>query len=116
MSAMWVFLGGGVGAVLRWVLSALLPVPWGTALVNVLGSFLLALIAHPSMGLTDNWRLGLAVGTLGAFTTYSTFNLELLEALQVGDLRRAGLQVAVTLGGALLAGVAGWSLAGWLAK
>ena len=63
--------------------------PWGTLLVNGLGSFLLGLL----MGLVESerwplppfWRLLLGVGFLGAFTTFSTFSLETLQALRAGE-------------------------------
>ena len=70
----WVFLGGGLGAVLRFALTPLFAAPWGTMAVNAVGSALLAACLHPSVGLSEAWRAGLCTGLLGGFTTYSTFN------------------------------------------
>jgi CrcB protein len=58
----------GSGAVLRWRTVALLPRPIGTLLVNIVGAFLLAVLAD-SQGGSD---LAVGVGGIGAFTTFST--------------------------------------------
>ena len=114
MAALWVFVGGGSGAVLRWWFSELFTSPWGTVVVNLIGSFLLAALAHPGADITEPTRLALAVGALGGFTTYSTFNLDLLKLLHSGDYKTAILQFTITVVGAMIAGTAGWSLAGWM--
>ena len=114
MAALWVFVGGGSGAVLRWGFTGLFPSPWGTVVVNLVGSFLLAALAHPGASLNESARLALAVGALGGFTTYSTFTLDLLKSLHAGDTRSVVAQLSITLVGALVAGAAGWWLGGWL--
>ena len=116
MPALWVFLGGGLGATLRWWLSSLAPAPWGTVAVNLLGSFCLALLMHPAAGLGGSSRLILCTGMLGGFTTYSTFNLDVLNALNRGDWLGALATVSTTLLGCLLAGALGWALGSWLAR
>lgn len=116
MPALWVFVGGGTGAVLRWGVGLLVPAPWGTVLVNLIGSFLLAIFMHPSLGLDAGWRLLLGTGMMGGFTTYSTFNLDTLAALQRGAWGMAALQVGVTVLGAIAGGLAGWALAPLLAS
>lgn len=53
--------------------------PWGTFVINVSGSFILGLMATliVSQVLTNpNWRLGVTVGFVGAYTTFSTFEYE----------------------------------------
>jgi len=91
VSALWVFLGGGVGAVLRWSLSAWIgrrvdgPFPWGTLTVNVLGCLAIGFLVG---WLADRHELGtaprllLVTGLLGGFTTFSTFGLETWRLLQ----------------------------------
>lgn len=78
--------GGFIGANARYVVArwagnlAEARFPWGTFLVNVSGSFLLgllgAVLAQKAVAHGDALRLALGVGFLGAFTTFSTFELE----------------------------------------
>ena len=98
-------------ALARWGLSLVVVQPWATVAVNVLGSFLLAFLAHPGSELNDTWKLALGTGFMGSFTTYSTYNLLLLSALKEQDYTSAALQAGVTIVGALIAGWLGWSLA-----
>ena len=111
MSGVWVFLGGGSGALCRWALSLWIVQPWATVVVNLLGSFALAYLAHPGSELDDTWKLALGTGFLGSFTTYSTYNLLLLVAIEEQDWVSAALQASVTIVGALLLGWLGWTLA-----
>jgi CrcB protein len=60
------------------------------------------------------FRLALTTGLLGGFTTYSTFNYETMALLQQGSLRLAALNVALTVGGCLAAGLSGLVLARWI--
>jgi len=113
VDVVWVFLGGGCGAVARWGLSIASPQPWGTVAINLVGCALLAVLMHPDMRVGGAWKLALATGFMGSFTTYSTFNFFVLAALKEQDWGSAAAQVAVTLIGGLLAGAAGWFAAGW---
>ena len=84
---------GGLGAISRYGIERFLtrfnsPFPWGTLLVNVSGSFLLglffALVVERVQG--PAWvRIGLAVGLLGGFTTFSTFSLQTLRLVEDGS-------------------------------
>lgn len=108
--------GGAVGSGLRYLVSRWLAaapghLPWGTLLVNVAGSFLLALLVW-GLGAraddtADNARLLLGTGLMGGFTTYSTFNAEVLGALERGQGTLALGYAALTLVAALLAGALG---------
>ncbi len=113
MVAVYVFIGGGVGSVLRWAVAQGVEQPWATLVVNVVGSFLLAYLAHPGVLSDGPWKVALCTGVMGGFTTYSTFNLEVLKLLQEGRTGAAVLQIALTVGIALAAGLAGWSVGGW---
>lgn len=81
-----VFVGGGLGAVLRYLVGLLLPVwegegiPWATFAVNALGAFLIGFLMGLSTrgSLSEEYRLLLVVGVCGGFTTYSSFAWELL--------------------------------------
>lgn len=107
-----VMLGGALGAVARYLVAlwatplvALWGWPLATLLVNWLGSLLLGL----TLGLVgrelcpESWRLGLGVGFLGAFTTFSTFSTE-VEQLFNQQMNKALLYVTLSvLGGVILA-------------
>jgi protein CrcB len=85
LGLLFIFLGGGLGSLLRYFLGVgccyLVPsssaiFPWGTLLVNVLGSFLIGyLVERYHSGLGQEQFL-LVVGFCGGFTTFSTFTLE----------------------------------------
>lgn len=82
ISLIWIALGGGLGALARFGISELLwvhqPVPYNILLINVSGSFLIAVVMTLSLEygwLSERGRLFLAVGVLGGYTTFSTFML-----------------------------------------
>lgn len=90
--------GGAIGATCRhlvghWALRALGPnFPWGTLVVNIVGSFLMGVLiaALARMdGVAAEWRLFLATGVLGGFTTFSAFSLDAALLWQRGDTAAA---------------------------
>jgi CrcB protein len=125
VEAVWIGLAGGLGTLLRygtglaaarWFGSSL---PFGTLLVNVLGSFALGLVAealHKATWAGTDARLVLGVGLLGGFTTYSSFNLETLRMAQRGELGLAAGYAAATFAACLVAGLAGLMLGRTLAS
>jgi CrcB protein len=120
MVTIWIAVGGGVGAAARyhvglWAAARGAGFPWGTLAINLVGSFLLAVLAQAALAgrVSEPVQLALGVGVLGGFTTYSTFNLEVLELLRAGTHGRAVAYLAATVAGGLLVGLAGWGLAGW---
>ena len=118
MDALWVGIGGAVGAVLRFHCGGYVqrhwggPFPYGTLTVNVVGSFLLGLlmVAGLRAPLPPKLMLALSTGVLGGFTTYSTFNYETLRLLNAGAVGSAVLNVLATVVLALLGGALGWML------
>lgn len=118
-TALLVFLGGGLGSLARYGIArwfgqhATGPVPWHTFAVNVVGSLLLgALVGYAaSREVSESARAFLAVGLLGGFTTYSSFNAETLFMLEQRGAATAGGYVLATV---TLCLVAGWS-GGWVA-
>jgi fluoride exporter len=109
----WLLVGvaGAAGAVTRYGIARALPLtdfPWATFLVNVTGSFLLGLVLTWGAAgrLSPETTAAVAVGFLGAYTTYSTFSWELLS-LGRGD------QVALAVAYLVLSVVTG-VLAAWL--
>ena len=115
MMWLWVMIAGGLGSGGRylagqWAIAALGgSFPYGTLIVNLVGCFALgAVVQLASAGnWSPEWRTAIAVGFLGGFTTYSSFNQETLAMLSSGAIGAAGLNVAITLAGGLAAGTLG---------
>ncbi|MEJ6792451.1 MAG: fluoride efflux transporter CrcB [Lacinutrix sp.] len=88
-----VFIGGGLGSVLRYLLGKFLNntengIPYGTFAANILGSLLIGIIlglALKNNTLSQNHTLLLATGFCGGFTTFSTFAYENHVFLKAGD-------------------------------
>lgn len=113
-------LGGGAGSMLRWLIAQWADkhlssqLPWGTFIVNFLGCLIIGAV----MQLTDKgdvgvvWRLLLATGFCGGFTTFSAFALENLKMMESGNYQGFLIytlgSVAAGIGGV----VAGFKLLG----
>jgi CrcB protein len=116
-----VALGGAIGSVGRFWLTSVMTVltgprfPWGTLLINVLGSFVIGLVAGITLtpvriGMHPDIRIFLMTGICGGFTTFSAFSLQTLELMQAGDTVPA---MAYAVGSVVLCVVAtygGWGL------
>jgi len=89
--------------------------PWGTLVVNVVGSVLIGVLA----GFGDSGRIALPaearqflmVGVLGGFTTFSSFSLQTLRMLQDGDWMRASGNVFLSVVLCLVAVAIGYRIA-----
>lgn len=125
MGAMiWLFiaLGGSVGAVARYGLGGWIQdragfqFPWGTLVVNLVGSLLVGFALRYLEGVRvgPEMRALVAVGLLGAFTTFSTFSYETVALLEEGALSRALAYCVGSLVLGLLAAYAGIAGAGVL--
>lgn len=98
-----VALGGAFGAVVRFLVSSGIyqwlgrGFPYGTLVVNVIGSFMLGLLTESLMQqritVTFEYRAAILVGFIGAFTTFSTFSLETFYLIEQGNLNKAGLNI-----------------------
>ena len=96
-----VAIGGAIGATLRFIISGAaydrfgVAFPIGTLLVNVIGCFLIGFLAQlfEEIIIPPNMRLLILTGTLGAFTTFSTYGLETVKLWQDGELRLAVLDI-----------------------
>ncbi len=111
-----VCLAGAVGTGARFALAAGVTalagtrLPYGTILVNLLGSFAIGVVmqlAATGELVSPATRTILTTGFLGGFTTYSAFNHQTVAYLEQDLWDRALANVAITLVGCLLAGVAG---------
>ena len=115
-------LGGAAGAVLRYALSGIVQpaghtFPWGTLTVNLAGAFALGFLMRYLLGsavVDSDVRLALTIGFCGSFTTMSTFSYETVSLMQVGAYWRAAGYAVGSLGGSLVAVVAGGVLGGRL--
>lgn len=90
MKNIWfVFLGGGLGSILRYVTYVLFPInlrfPWPTFTVNFIGSLLVGMLSGyilKSNDAADHIRLFMVTGFCGGFTTFSAFSLDLVKLAQ----------------------------------
>ena len=98
-------LGGAIGTGLRYLTSGLAArwlgadFPYGTLIVNIVGSFLIGLIQQigiASLLIPDATRLFLTVGIMGGLTTYSSFSYETVRLAQMGAWSEAWVNVLVT--------------------
>lgn len=102
----FIALGGATGACLRYFLSQLMlqwfgkGFPFGTLLVNVVGSFFLgflySLLEHGQLE-AALWRTTIGIGFLGALTTFSTFSVDTLMLFQQGLWLKAALNVTLNI-------------------
>ncbi|MCK0190204.1 fluoride efflux transporter CrcB [Arenibacter sp. F20364] len=115
-----VFLGGGIGSVLRFLISKTFNNAFsnfflGTFIVNIIGCLLIGIIIGLSFKnnlLTPNQSLLLTTGFCGGFTTFSTFALEQHSFLKTGDLINFIIYTLASLIIGVLAVAAGF----WLSK
>ncbi|WNV12197.1 fluoride efflux transporter CrcB [Tardiphaga sp. 709] len=108
MNYVLVFVGGGLGATLRYVINMTcarcmgMAFPWGTFIINVTGSAVMGLIAGYLAfkgEASQPWRLFLMTGILGGYTTFSAFSLDTAVLCERGEL---GLALAYVLGSVVL--------------
>lgn len=114
-------LGSALGSTVRYLVSlaamtTLGPLfPWGTLIVNVVGSWLIAWLAalnhRQALGRLARWQPFLMTGFCGGFTTFSLFSLETLHLVNLGQVWLAVVYIAVSLPLWLLAAWHGYRVA-----
>lgn len=106
MKLLYIALFGGAGCVSRYLVSGWVyalagrGLPYGTMAVNIIGSFLLGLITEASLrsaALSPELRMGLTVGFMGGFTTFSTFSFETVRLIEEGSLGAAGINIIINV-------------------
>jgi len=123
LGVLLVALGGGIGSATRylvggWFASRFGPAfPYGTFVINVTGSFIVGFFlafAQERVSLSPYWRLFFAVGFVGGYTTFSTFEYESVRLLQDGEMLLGAVYLlgSVLTGG--LAAVGGIVLGRWV--
>lgn len=108
-----VALGGALGALARFGAYSLLPrieFPWATLAVNLVGSFVLGFV-FLDHGMEHGPRLLVAVGFLGAFTTLSTFSVEVVDLWRQHHVALAVASMVANGVGGPVAALLGWRLA-----
>lgn len=119
---LWVGLGAAVGAPARYLIDRAVQsrhdtvMPWGTMLVNVIGSVVLGVLLGAAVGrdLPAPLVLGVGTGLCGALTTYSTFSYETLRLFEDGARLHSVLNVLISLLAGLGAAVVGYAVgAAW---
>lgn len=119
MSLLYLAAAGFAGAVARYWLSGYVArktgfhLPWGTMAVNLSGTLVLGLLAGLSAGSggsPPNWYLPAVTGFLGAYTTFSTWQLETLQLLKEGRWPAAVMNIALSSASGLAAAAIGLAI------
>ncbi|MGZ8162668.1 MAG: fluoride efflux transporter CrcB [Methylobacter sp.] len=108
-----VAMGGSFGAVVRFLVSSGIHqwlgrgFPYGTLVVNIVGSFLIGLLTEAlilqRIAMTLEYRAAILTGFIGAFTTFSTFSLETVYLIEQGSLTKAAFNILLSVAGCILA-------------
>ena len=111
-----VAIGGAAGSLARYLLGTFVGSRWpttfplGTLIINITGSFIIGFFltfASERVGISPTWRLAVAVGFVGAYTTFSTFEYETFKLLESGNGTSALMNVFLSLALGFLAVWAG---------
>ena len=111
---------GAVGTLARYGLGGVVQIkmggtfPYGTLLINLTGCFFLGLIGLLTLNrmiISPEWRMAIAVGFFGGYTTFSSFGWETAKMLETGEWLRATTYVTASVFLGLLLSVAGIRLA-----
>ena len=107
MNKYWmVGIGGFLGAIARFWLGGFISnrlgakFPYGTFIINISGSYLIGLIVTvlaERSHWSANWRYLIPIGFIGAYTTFSTFELETFQSLRDGEFLFASLNVLLSV-------------------
>ena len=111
-----VFIGGGLGSVIRFLFNRLIPqgtFPYSTLTVNMVGSFLIGMIIGYLISnnmLKSDYYYFLVIGICGGLTTFSPFYLENLNLLKSNDLLNSILYILISVSFCIVLVYAGFTL------
>lgn len=111
-----VFLGGGLGSTLRFILNKLIPndsFPFSTLIVNLIGSFLIGLIISyliKNNMLKSDYFLLLVVGICGGLTTFSAFSLENLNMIKSNEVFNSIIYILISVSFCIILSYLGYTL------
>ena len=120
MRILLIALFGAAGTLARYGLQGLVQIkmgstfPYGTLVVNLTGCFLLGLIGQFTLNriiVPPEWRMAIAIGFFGGYTTFSSFGWETAKMLEAGEWLWASTYVAASVVLGLFLSVAGIRLA-----
>ncbi len=123
MGVLFVAVGGAIGSVTRYLVGGWIAsrygsaFPYGTLVINVTASFIIGFFlafAQERVNLNPNWRLFVAVGFVGGYLTFSTFEYEAIRLLQEREVLLGSIYMigSVVTGG--IAAVGGIALGSWI--
>ena len=119
---LWIAIGSAAGGVARFWSSGVAArligetFPWGTLLVNVVGSFIIGFVATLTapdgrVFISSTARLAVMAGFLGGYTTFSSFSIQTLNLINDGQFLYAGANAALSVALCLVAVWAGSAVA-----
>lgn len=123
MGILSVALGGAIGSVARYLVGGWFAArfgasfPYGTFVINVTGSFIIGMFlafAQERVWLSPYWRLFFAVGVVGGYTTFSTFEYESIRLLQDGEMLLGALYLVGSVMTGAVSAVAGIAVGSWI--
>ncbi|HXX13669.1 MAG TPA: fluoride efflux transporter CrcB [Candidatus Eremiobacteraceae bacterium] len=120
MRILLIALFGAIGTLARYALQGIVQIrmastfPYGTLVINLTGCFLLGLIGQLTLNrvlVPPEWRMAIAVGFFGGYTTFSSFGWETAKMFEAGEWLRGSTYVLASVVFGLLLSVAGIRLA-----
>ena len=116
MAVPLVAIGGALGRVARYLVSGWIAdrlgvaFPYGTLVINLTASFVVGFFlafAQDRAGLSPYWRLFIAVGFIGGYSTFSTYEYESIRLLQDGEMLLAAIYLVGSMAGGAIATITG---------
>lgn len=119
LNVLLVAIGGAIGSVARYGVTRFsvqnfgAGFPWGTVIVNLVGSFFIGFLSAAILSKASNpepLKLLLITGFLGGFTTFSAFSLDAITLIERGAMPQAGAYIVLSVAPAIIATVAGLAI------